>query len=69
MPEYSGDIFLTGHTHCGNIQKDNDIIFANPGSITNPRNGTQKSYLTIDEKEIALKTLDGEEIIKEIFTS
>ena len=69
LPEYSGDIFLTGHTHCATISKDNTIIFANPGSITNPRNGTDKSYLIIDEKEIVLKTLDGEEIIKEIFTS
>lgn len=62
LPENCGDIFLSGHTHVGNIEKINGKIIANPGSISKPRGGTRKSYLTIDENDIELKTLDGETI-------
>ena len=59
LPEYIGDIFLNGHIHYGTIQKDGDRIFANPGSITKPRNGSEHSYLVIDEESIILKNLEG----------
>ena len=65
LPEYYGDIFLNGHIHYGTIQKDGDKIFANPGSITKPRNGSEHSYLTIDEKSIILKNLEGTTILEE----
>ena len=64
LPENCGDIFLSGHTHVGNIERINGRIIANPGSISKPRGGTRKSYLTIDENNIELKTLDGETIKK-----
>lgn len=60
LPENCGDIFLSGHTHVGIIEKIGDKIIANPGSISKPRGGTPKSYLTIDEEKIELKKLDGE---------
>ena len=63
LPENCGDIFLSGHTHVGSIERINERIIANPGSISKPRGGTRKSYLTIDENNIELKSLDGE-IIK-----
>lgn len=65
LPENCGQIFLAGHTHVGCIEKINGRIIANPGSISKPRGGTRKSYLTIDENNIELKTLDGE-IIKKL---
>ena len=65
LPEYYGDIFLNGHIHCGTIEKRGDKIFANPGSITKPRNGSQHSYIIIDEKNITLKNLDGEILLEE----
>ena len=65
LPENCGDIFLSGHTHIGNIEKINGKIIANPGSISKPRGGTRKSYLIIDENNIELKTLEGE-IIKKL---
>ena len=65
LPEYCGDIFLSGHIHYGTIQKENGRIFANPGSITKPRNGSEHSYLTIDEEEIQLKNLDGIILLEE----
>ena len=60
QPEYVGDIFLNGHIHYGTIVKENGIIFANPGSITKPRNGSEHSFLIIDDKKIVLKNLDGD---------
>ena len=65
LPENCGKIFLSGHTHIGMIEQIGERIIANPGSISKPRGGTRKSYLTIDEEKIELKTLDGE-IIKRL---
>lgn len=65
LPESCGEIFLSGHTHVGMIEKIGDKIIANPGSISKPRGGTQKSYLIIDEEKIELKNLNGE-LIKSV---
>lgn len=65
LPENCGDIFLSGHTHVGMIEKIGDRIIANPGSISKPRGGTKKSYLIIDEEKVELKTLGGE-LIKSV---
>lgn len=62
LPENCGEIFLSGHTHVGMIEKIGDRIIANPGSISKPRGESNKSYLIIDEKNIELKTLSGETI-------
>lgn len=43
-----GDIYCHGHTHINNIEKFNDIIICNPGSITLPRGGSEASYMIID---------------------
>ena len=65
LPENCGEIFLSGHTHMGSIEKINGKIIANPGSISKPRGGSKKSYIIIDEEKIELKSLDGE-IIKSL---
>lgn len=65
LPEYCGDIFLSGHIHYGMIQKEKDRIFANPGSISKPRNGSECSYLIIDNNSIILKQLDGTIILEQ----
>lgn len=65
LPEYCGDIFLNGHIHYGMIEKVDGRIFANPGSITKPRNGSEHSYLTIDEEKITLKNLEGIILLEE----
>lgn len=60
LPENCGEIFLSGHTHVGSLEKIGDKIIANPGSISRPRGGTKKSYIIIDEEKIELKALNGE---------
>ncbi len=55
-----GDIFLSGHTHVGSIERIESRIIANPGSISKPRGGSKKSYIVIDEEKIVLKEINGE---------
>lgn len=65
MPSHHGNIFITGHTHIPLITKEQNIIYANPGSISNPRNGAVKSYLIFENNKLTLKTIDNK-IIKEM---
>ena len=65
LPAYCGEIFLSGHTHYGMITKKEGKIFANPGSISRPRNGAEHTYLLIDDHKIYLKNLEGHVLIEE----
>lgn len=47
------DIVLYGHTHIAKVDKVNDLLLINPGSIKSPRNKEVPSYLILnitDEK-------------------
>ena len=59
MPDFYGDIFVSGHTHIPMILKEKHTIYANPGSIGLPRGGSQKSYMVFNDNYIELKTIDG----------
>jgi len=48
------DIILTGHTHVANIEKINDKIFVNPGSISKSRKG-ENSFAIIDNDTISIR--------------
>lgn len=62
LPNEKIDIMLYGHFHTGFIKEKGGIIFANPGSISLPKNNTKHSYITIDENKIELKNIDGKVI-------
>ena len=64
LPDEEIDIMFYGHYHTGFIEEENGIIFANPGSISLPKNNTEHSYIIFDEDKITLKNVDGE-IIQE----
>ena len=64
IPDKEIDIMFYGHFHTGFIEEENGIIFANPGSISLPKNNTEHSYIIFDEEKIALKNVEGK-IIKE----
>ena len=55
LPNEKIDIMLYGHFHTGFIKEKDGIIFANPGSISLPKDNTENSYLTIDEEKMELK--------------
>lgn len=65
LPDNHGDIIMYGHTHTPCLTKDYDIIYANPGSLGMPRNGSLKGYLIFEDNKLILKTLHGK-IIKEV---
>lgn len=56
------DIMFYGHYHTGFIEEENGIIFANPGSISSPKNNAEHSYIIFDEEKIILKNIDGKNI-------
>lgn len=53
------DIIITGHTHIACIEKVNNKLFINPGSISKSRSG-ENSFAIIDEKCISIRNLDNE---------
>lgn len=59
FPQYYGDIIIYGHLHTGFIKKDNNVIIANTGSTSLPKNGTPNSYIVLTEEKIELKDIDG----------
>ena len=59
IPDKKIDVMFYGHYHTGFIEEENGIIFANPGSISLPKNNTEHSYIIFDEENITLKNVDG----------
>ena len=56
-----GDILLHGHTHVPaweNFGSGN--LYLNPGSVSIPKNGSERGYMLLSENEARWKTLNGE---------
>lgn len=64
LPDEQIDMMVYGHFHTGFIVKKDGIIFANPGSISLPKDNTKNSYLILDKESIVLKDIDGNVIDK-----
>lgn len=54
----TGDVIVYGHFHTGFIVERDGLVFANPGSISLPKNNTNHSYLIIDDSRLTLKNID-----------
>ena len=65
LPLTKFDAIVYGHLHTGFIEKNDDGVFVNVGSVSLPKNNTPNSYLIIENNRLTLKKLDGE-IISEI---
>lgn len=50
-------IYLSGHTHVHALEKRGEYIFANPGSLTRPRDGTNGTYLLVELTETSANFL------------
>lgn len=59
FPSYYGDIIICGHLHTGFIKKEDNIIIANTGSVSLPKNGTANSYIVLTDNFIELKDMEG----------
>lgn len=58
-----GDILLCGHTHIPAMRAHENFTYLNPGSISLPKVGSARSYMTLYKGRFELKTLaDGKTI-------
>lgn len=62
-----GDILLNGHTHVSCIDTSEAFIYANPGSVSIPKENTPRGYMLLTEKGLYAKKLDGEKYMEYIF--
>ena len=53
------DVLIYGHIHTGFIRKAGDVLVANCGSVSLPKNGTKNSALILDGGKLSLVDLDG----------
>ncbi|MBQ8140386.1 MAG: phosphodiesterase [Clostridia bacterium] len=59
-PLKKGDIMLGGHTHVPAVENfGNGNTYINPGSVSIPKNGSEKSYIIYENREFVFHTLGG----------
>ena len=59
-PMKAGDILLHGHTHVPACEQIGEYMYLNPGSVSIPKNGSPRSYMTLEGETFTWKTLEGE---------
>ncbi len=59
-PMKKGDILLHGHTHIPVCEPFGDNIYINPGSVSIPKEDSERSYMTFDGATFLWKNLQGE---------
>lgn len=56
----NGDILLNGHTHVPKIERYDNFIYVNCGSVSIPKENSSHSYMIFENGELFWKTLDGD---------
>ncbi len=64
-PLAHGDILLCGHTHIPACTEHEDFLYLNPGSVSIPKAGSRRSYMTLEAGHFAWKSLDRGETYME----
>lgn len=64
-PMQKGDILLAGHTHVAGMEKHENYIYANPGSVSLPKDGSYNGYMTFENGTLIWKDFDGKAIMWE----
>lgn len=62
LPDTYYDIFIQGHTHVPLLEKVNDKIYLNPGSISLPRNNSLPSFAIYEDNTIKILDIDNNKI-------
>lgn len=65
-PLAAGDVFISGHTHVPVLKKNNGIFVVNPGSLSLPKSELGGGYALITDDGIAVKSIDGTDILPPI---
>ena len=61
-------ILLGGHTHVPTIEEFADYVYLNPGSVSIPKDGTERSYMILENRVFQWKKLEDGETYKEYRT-
>lgn len=57
------DVLMYGHTHIYQIEKKDNIMLYNPGSISIPKGGNVATFGLWNSGKLSIYNLDGEEIL------
>ena len=55
-----GDILLNGHTHVTAHEDKGEYLYFNPGSVSIPKENTQRGYMIFEDNTFTWKNLNGE---------
>ena len=58
-PLREGEILLHGHTHVPAWEDHGTFRYFNPGSVSIPKEGSERSYMTLEKGVFTWKTLEG----------
>ncbi len=59
-PMKRGDVYLTGHTHVPlNVVEEEGYLHLNPGSVSLPKENSERGYILYEDGVFTFKTLDG----------
>lgn len=64
-PLKAGDILLNGHTHIPKCEKQGDIIYMNPGSVSIPKENSKHSYMIWEDNRFLWKDVETMECYRE----
>ena len=64
IPYDDFDVMMYGHIHQGFIEEKEGLVFANPGSISIPKGGSEHSYIVVDGDGIWLKDVEGDVLVE-----
>ena len=59
-PLMPGDFLLCGHTHVPGCRRHETFTYLNPGSVSIPKEGSPRSYMTLEDGVFRWNTLEGE---------
>ncbi len=65
LPINCGSGFFYGHYHTSFIKRMGDVLVANPGSVSLPKQDTARGYLLLENGTVTLKELDGAVLAEE----
>lgn len=63
LPFSKGDLVLSGHTHVPKFEEKNGVHFANPGSVSIPKEGSPHGYMILCGDTLIHKSLEEEETL------
>ncbi len=63
LPFQPGDLVLSGHTHVPELKQENGIFYGNPGSVSIPKNGSERGYMTLEDGILRHKALSSGEVL------